>query len=81
MKLGKCPEMRLPLMISPHSSTDSELKLWNVESGQCVQTYKGHVNEKNFVGLTVNRNFIACGKWRGIPWYTRVPVDRCLYCC
>ena len=65
-KLGECPEMRLPL-ISPSSSTDSELKLWNVESGQCVWTYKGHVNEKNFVGLTVNRNFIACGKRRGIP--------------
>ena len=66
--------MRLPL-ISPCSSTDSELKLWNVESGQCVRTYKGHVNEKNFVGLTVNRNFIACGKQKDIPWYTRVPVD------
>ena len=66
---------RNELIISPCSSTDSELKLWNVESGQCVRTYKGHVNEKNFVGLTVNRNFIACGKWRGIPWYTRVLVD------
>ena len=52
-----------------YSSTDSELKLWNVESGQCVRTYKGHTNEKNFVGLTVNKNFIACGKWRGSPLY------------
>jgi len=43
-----------------NSSTDSELKLWNVESGQCLKTYEGH----NFVGLTVNKSFIACGKWR-----------------
>ena len=43
-------------------STDSELKLWNVEKGQCLRTYKGHANEKNFVGLTVSKDFIACGK-------------------
>ena len=51
-------------MMCFNSSTDSELKLWNVESGQCLKTYKGHTNEKNFVGLTVNKSFIACGKWR-----------------
>ena len=45
----------------PYSSLDSELKLWNVESGQCIRTYKGHTNETNRVGLTVNKNFIACG--------------------
>ena len=66
-KLGERLEMRLTTLVSPCNSTDSELKLWNVESGQCVRMYKGHVNEKNFVGLTVNRNFIACGKRRGIP--------------
>ena len=54
-----------------NSSTDSELKLWNVESGQCIRTYKGHTNEKNFVGLTVNKNFIACGKWRDFPLCTQ----------
>lgn len=25
------------------------------------RTYRGHMNEKNFVGLTVNSEFIACG--------------------
>lgn len=26
-----------------------------------VRTFKGHTNEKNFVGLTVNSEYIACG--------------------
>lgn len=26
-----------------------------------VRTFKGHTNEKNFVGLTVNGEYIACG--------------------
>lgn len=45
-----------------HRSTDSELKLWNTESGQCLRTFKGHINEKNFVGLSVSCDFIACGE-------------------
>lgn len=42
-------------------STDSELKCWNTESGVCLRTYHGHSNDKNFVGLTVTSDFIACG--------------------
>ena len=42
-------------------STDSELKLWNVERGQVLRTYRGHANEKNFVGLSVSGDFISCG--------------------
>ena len=45
-----------------YRSTDSELKLWSTETGQCVKTFRGHINEKNFVGLTVNNEYIACGK-------------------
>lgn len=26
-----------------------------------MRTLKGHTNEKNFVGLTVNSEYIACG--------------------
>ena len=26
-----------------------------------VRTFRGHTNEKNFVGLTVNKEYIACG--------------------
>lgn len=49
------------------ASTDSSLKLWDLtcSSGSSFlkRTFSGHVNEKNFVGLSVNSasEFMACG--------------------
>jgi E3 ubiquitin-protein ligase RFWD2 len=44
------------------ASTDSSLKLWNLNEGQCLTSFHGHTNEKNFVGLTVNdAGYIATG--------------------
>lgn len=43
-------------------STDSQLKLWNVGKPHCLRSFKGHINEKNFVGLASNGDYIACGK-------------------
>lgn len=43
------------------ASTDSTLRLWDVRDNCLVRTFKGHTNEKNFVGLTVNSEYIACG--------------------
>jgi len=43
------------------ASTDSCLKLWNVESMKGVRSFVGHTNEKNFVGLATDGNFLACG--------------------
>ncbi|KAF9159850.1 coatomer subunit alpha [Actinomortierella ambigua] len=43
------------------ASTDSTLKLWSTSSLNCVRTYTGHVNEKNFVGLSANGDWISCG--------------------
>ena len=43
------------------SSVDSQIKLWDVNTGYCIKTYHGHKNENNFVGLTVRGNHIACG--------------------
>ncbi|KAL0915301.1 hypothetical protein M5K25_015708 [Dendrobium thyrsiflorum] len=43
------------------ASTDSTLRLWDVKDNTLVRIYKGHTNEKNFVGLTVNNEYIACG--------------------
>lgn len=43
------------------ASTDSKIKLWNTDQSTSLHTYKGHMNEKNFVGLTCNNDFIACG--------------------
>ncbi|KAF4799862.1 E3 ubiquitin-protein ligase RFWD2 [Turdus rufiventris] len=42
-------------------STDSQLKLWNVGKPHCLRSFKGHINEKNFVGLASNGDYIACG--------------------
>jgi len=43
------------------ASTDSTLKLWNTLRMNCVRTYTGHVNEKNFVGLSASGDWISCG--------------------
>ncbi|KAJ2938618.1 hypothetical protein O0L34_g11930 [Tuta absoluta] len=43
------------------ASTDSQLKLWRVESPRCVRSFTGHANEKNFVGLATDGKYIACG--------------------
>ncbi|KAH9551797.1 hypothetical protein CY35_09G031600 [Sphagnum magellanicum] len=51
--------------ISPNelasASTDSTLRLWDVQENCSIRTLQGHTNEKNFVGLTVNSEYIACG--------------------
>lgn len=43
------------------ASTDSTLRLWNVAGAREARTFRGHVNEKNFVGLAADSEFIACG--------------------
>lgn len=43
------------------ASTDGTLRLWDVKDNLLVRTLRGHTNERNFVGLTVNEDFLACG--------------------
>ncbi|KNA04927.1 hypothetical protein SOVF_195150 [Spinacia oleracea] len=43
------------------ASTDSTLRLWDVKENKPLQVYRGHTNEKNFVGLTANSEYISCG--------------------
>lgn len=48
------------------ASTDSTLRLWTLAAGvsdeeRLHRVFEGHVNEKNFVGLAVDGDFIACG--------------------
>ncbi|KAI0228062.1 E3 ubiquitin-protein ligase COP1 [Lamellibrachia satsuma] len=43
------------------ASTDSQLKLWNVNKPHCLRTFRGHSNEKNFVGLATDGDYVACG--------------------
>lgn len=53
-------------------STDNTVKLWSVSSPQapgiqgsaeCIKVYSGHLNEKNFIGLSnsPSHHFFACG--------------------
>ncbi|KAL3195066.1 hypothetical protein MRX96_016018 [Rhipicephalus microplus] len=43
------------------ASTDSQLKLWNISKPHCLRSFKGHLNEKNFVGLATDGDYVACG--------------------
>ncbi|KAI3441745.1 WD_REPEATS_REGION domain-containing protein [Psidium guajava] len=51
------------------ASTDNTLKLWDLKkassdgssSNACTLTYRGHTNDKNFVGLSTLDGYIACG--------------------
>ncbi|XP_021719759.1 E3 ubiquitin-protein ligase COP1-like [Chenopodium quinoa] len=43
------------------ASTDNTLRLWDVKENKLLQVYRGHTNEKNFVGLTANSEYLACG--------------------
>ncbi|KAH1115100.1 hypothetical protein J1N35_008478 [Gossypium stocksii] len=43
------------------ASTDSTLKLWDAKKNLPLRTFRGHAKENNFVGLTINSYYIACG--------------------
>lgn len=58
------------------ASTDSQIKLWNTNDPSCLRTFKGHMNEKNFVGLTANENYIACGSENNSLYVYYKGIDR-----
>lgn len=43
------------------ASTDSQLKMWNITKPHCLRSFVGHINEKNFVGLATDGDYVACG--------------------
>ncbi|KAI3440179.1 WD_REPEATS_REGION domain-containing protein, partial [Psidium guajava] len=43
------------------ASIDSSLRLWDIEKRVPLRVFRGHLNKKNFVGLSSAGNFIACG--------------------
>lgn len=53
----------LPVRLLPGLYTKKQVlaMLFNVYSLFQVRTFRGHTNEKNFVGLTVNSEYLACG--------------------
>lgn len=40
---------------------DSTIKLWNLDTFNLERTFTGHTNDRHFVGLSVNSDYIACG--------------------
>ncbi|CAH2057743.1 unnamed protein product [Thlaspi arvense] len=71
------------------ASTDNSLKLWNLNKtntsglspGACSLTYKGHTNQKNFVGLSVLDGYIACGSETNevYSYYRSLPMPMTSY--
>ena len=61
------------------------MKLWNVEKTDCLRTFNGHTNDKNFVGLDTNTPYIACGTCTNTPYIacgtcTNTPYIACGTC-
>lgn len=63
------------------ASTDSTLRLWDVTSQQLSRMYRSHLNEKNFVGLSVEGDFLACGSETGEVCYIAGLFFCELLCC
>lgn len=58
------------------AGTDGHLKLWSTKKPPfCLRSFRGHINEKNFVGLATNNDYLACGSednslcvyYKGLP--------------
>ncbi|KAJ8526988.1 hypothetical protein K7X08_029465 [Anisodus acutangulus] len=66
------------------ASTDNSLKIWDLNktnssgysTDACILTLKGHTNEKNFVGLSVNNGYITCGSETNevFAYYKSLPI-------
>ena len=54
------------------SSTDSQLKLWTTSKSNSVRTFNGHINEKNFVGLATDGDYVACGMYTHGVFYLNI---------
>ena len=57
------------------ASTDSTLRLWDTKACTAGRVFSGHNNEKNFVGLSVDGDFIACGSETNEVGVTRSKVS------
>lgn len=60
------------------ASTDSTLRMWDVQAHRASRTFSGHMNEKNFVGLSVDGDFTACGSETNEVWGPAVAACRVL---
>uniref|UniRef100_A0A803LRK4 RING-type domain-containing protein n=1 Tax=Chenopodium quinoa TaxID=63459 RepID=A0A803LRK4_CHEQI len=62
------------------ASTDSTLRLWDVKDSLPVRTFRGHSNEKNFVGLSVSSEYIACGSETNEVYVYHKEISRPVTC-
>ena len=62
------------------ASTDSTLRLWDTKACTASRVFNGHNNEKNFVGLSVDNDFIACGSETNEVGWCNVLLGHCLLC-
>ncbi|CAI4229347.1 unnamed protein product [Auanema sp. JU1783] len=52
------------------ASTDSTLRVWCAKTGRCIRILRGHINEKNFVGLSDNgSDHVMCGSENGSVYF------------
>lgn len=63
------------------ASVDSTVKLWDLKTMSLSRTFTGHTNDKNFVGLSVTSDYIACGSEENMVYcyYKAVPPPLTVY--
>lgn len=62
------------------ASTDSTLRMWDTKLCTNTRVFNGHNNEKNFVGLSVFDNFMACGSETNEVSYVAASITTWLLC-
>lgn len=60
------------------ASEDNILRLWEVSSGQCVRTFKGHRSGVSSVALSADGRWALSGSWDATLRLWEVSSDRCL---
>lgn len=63
------------------ASVDSTIMLWDLKSMTLARTFSGHKNNKNFVGLSVTKDFLACGSEDNMVYcyYRAIPPPTSTY--
>lgn len=62
------------------ASTDSQLKMWNINTPYCLRSFVGHINEKNFIGLATDGDYVACGSENNAMYIYYKGLSKKLFC-